>query len=86
MELDEACRRQQMGEGWFATLDDVPRRAVSMSVRWIMKSAAVVCSVPDGRKAQAVKNSVEGKVSPAVPASVLRWHDNATLYLDPPSA
>lgn len=86
VELDGACRRQQLGEGWFATLDDVPKRAVSMSVRWIMKSAAIVASVPDERKARAVRDSLEGKVSADVPASILRWHEDATLYLDPASA
>ena len=84
--LDEACRRQQMGEGWFRTLAAVPRRAISMSPRQIMKSAAIVCTVPDQRKAQAVKNSVEGDVTPNVPASILQQHKNCALFLDRPSA
>jgi glucosamine-6-phosphate deaminase len=86
VDLDEACRRQQLGEGWFPTFDDVPKRAISMSVRQIMKSAHIVCSVPDKRKAQAVKGSVEGQVSPQVPASILQRHADTTLYLDPESA
>jgi glucosamine-6-phosphate deaminase len=84
--LDDACRRQQLGEGWFAALDDVPRRAISMSIRQIMKSEAIVCSVPDRRKAEAVRATVEGPVTPLVPASMLQRHPNAALYVDPPAA
>ncbi|MCE5267204.1 MAG: glucosamine-6-phosphate deaminase [Planctomycetaceae bacterium] len=86
VDLDEACRRQQLGEGWFPTLDDVPRRAISMSIRQIMKSRAIVCSVPDERKAEAVRATVEGGVSSLTPASILQQHPDATLYLDPPAA
>jgi glucosamine-6-phosphate deaminase len=84
--LDEACRKQQMGEGWFKTLDEVPRQAISMSVRQIMKSRVILASVPDERKAAAVKGSLEGPVSPQVPASILQKHEATTLYLDPNSA
>ncbi len=84
--LDEACRRQQMGEGWFATLDDVPAQAISMSIRQIMKSAAIVCTVPDERKAQAVKTSVEGPVTVDAPASILQQHSHCELFLDKASA
>jgi glucosamine-6-phosphate deaminase len=86
VDLDEACRRQQLGEGWFETLDDVPKKAISMSVRQILMSRRIICSVPDERKATAVANSVDGPVTPDVPASVLQTHDQMTLYLDPPSA
>jgi glucosamine-6-phosphate deaminase len=86
VDLDENCRRQQLGEGWFPTLDDVPRRAISMSVRQIMKSKAIVCSVPDRRKAEAVRSAVEGPITPHCPASVLQQHSNCALYLDPASA
>lgn len=86
VELDEACRRQQLGEGWFPTLDDVSRQAVSMSIRQIMKSEAVICTVPDRRKAEAVQAAVEGPVTPDVPASILQQHSRATLYLDGESA
>jgi glucosamine-6-phosphate deaminase len=86
VELDEACRRQQLGEGWFPTLDDVPRTAISMSVRQIMKSRMIVCTVPDARKADAVKNSVEGPVTRNVPASILQNHDDATIFLDAAAA
>jgi glucosamine-6-phosphate deaminase len=84
--LDEACRRQQMGEGWFKTMDDVPKQAISMSVRQIMKSKAIICTVPDERKAAAVKGSVEGPVSNMLPGSMLQRHENASIYLDEPAA
>jgi len=86
VELDEACRRQQLGEGWFPSLESVPRRAISMSCRQILKSRAIIVSVPDQRKAEAVQKSVEGPISPSVPASILQQHDNVTLYLDAPAA
>ncbi len=86
VDLDEKCRRQQLGEGWFATLDDVPARAISMSIGQIMKSRRIICSVPDKRKAEAVKGAVEGQVSNMCPSSILREHDNCTLYLDEPAA
>jgi glucosamine-6-phosphate deaminase len=84
--LDEACRRQQVGEGWFRSFDEVPRQAISMSCRQICKSQAVICTVPDVRKAPAVKACLEGPVSPMAPASILQEHPDATIYLDPPSA
>ncbi len=84
--LDDACRRQQFGEGWFPTFDAVPTRAISMSVRQILASAAIVCSVPDERKAVAVRNALEGAVTPDVPASILQTHADATIFLDPPAA
>lgn len=84
--LDEACRRQQLGEGWFPTLADVPRQAISMSIRQILRSAAIVCTVPDSRKAQAVQRAVEGPVSNLVPASILQQHPACELYLDSAAA
>ena len=86
VELDEACRRQQLGEGWFESLEAVPRRAVSMSVRQIMKSEKIILSVPDARKAQAVRDAVCGPVSELYPASILQQHPDATLHLDLASA
>lgn len=86
VELDEACRRQQMGEGWFESIEDVPKRAISMSIRQIMKSKSMICSVPDERKAEAVKNCLEGKVTNLHPASVLQDHNDCTVYLDTDSA
>jgi len=86
VDLDESFRRQQWGEGWFPSLDDVPRRAISMSIRQILKSGAIVCSVPDRRKAEAVRASLEGPITPLVPASILRRHPRVAVFLDPPSA
>lgn len=82
VELDERCRLQQVGEGWFKDLSEVPQRAISMSVRQILKATEIVCIVPDARKAQAVKSCCEGEVSPLAPASILRTHSNTTLFLD----
>ncbi len=84
--LDEACRRQQLGEGWFPTLEDVPTRAISMSIRQIMKSAAIVCTVPDARKAVAVQKAVEGPVTNLHPSSILQQHPHCDLFLDEPAA
>ncbi|HDN84788.1 MAG TPA: glucosamine-6-phosphate deaminase, partial [Candidatus Aerophobetes bacterium] len=86
VELDEACRRQQLGEGWFKSLDEVPKRAISMSIKQIMKSKNIICTVPDERKARAVKNCLEGEVSPYYPASILRKHKSVFLFLDKDSA
>ncbi len=84
--LDEACRRQQMGEGWFKTLEDVPAKAISMSVKQIMKSKCLIVTVPDQRKAQGVKDSLEQAVSPNYPGSVMRTHPDAHMFLDPDSS
>jgi glucosamine-6-phosphate deaminase len=84
--LDDACRQQQFGEGWFPTFDDVPKQAISMGIQQILKSQTIVCTVPDERKAQAVKNSVQGPVSPDVPASILQQHPDCQLFLDPTAA
>ena len=86
VELDEASRRQQLGEGWFERLDDVPRRAISMSIKQIIKSKNIICIVPDSRKTQAVKDCLEGNISSDHPASILRKHENAFLFLDKDSA
>jgi glucosamine-6-phosphate deaminase len=80
--LDEACRKQQMGEGWFASLRDVPERAISMSIAQILKSREILCIVPDERKARAVHECLDFEVSPLRPASALRRHARATVYLD----
>ncbi len=84
--LDEACRRQQVGEGWFKGLQDVPTRAISMSCRQVMKSRAIVCSTPDQRKAEAVHRAMCGPITPQTPASILQRHAEATIYLDRDSA
>ena len=86
VELDEACRRQQLGEGWFATLEDVPKRAISMSIRQILKSRSIILTVPDERKAKAVRDSIEGDVSNQFPASILQQHADTHIFLDQASA
>ena len=80
--LDEKCRLQQLGEGWFPAFDDVPDKAISMSIKQIMKSKTIICSVPDSRKAEAVKCVVEKPVAPVVPATILRQHNAVWLFLD----
>jgi glucosamine-6-phosphate deaminase len=80
--LDEACRRQQVGEAWFADISQVPERAISMSARQILKARELLVVVPDQRKARAVKMCLEGEISPMAPASILRRHSNVTVYLD----
>jgi glucosamine-6-phosphate deaminase len=84
--LDLACRRQQVGEGWYKDLSEVPKQAISMSVRQILKAREILAVVPDSRKAQAVKASFDGEIGPMVPASILRTHPRATVYLDRHSA
>jgi len=86
VELDDACRQQQFGEGWFASLDEVPDTAISMSIQQIMKSKTIICTVPDKRKARAVRQCFEGQVSPLHPASILREHPRAFIYLDDDAA
>ncbi|HEY3119226.1 MAG TPA: glucosamine-6-phosphate deaminase [Vicinamibacteria bacterium] len=86
VQLDEACRRQQMGEGWFEKLEDVPRRAISMSIRQLLKTREILCIVPDARKARAVRDCLEGEVSPLHPASILQRHPRTSVYLDAASA
>jgi glucosamine-6-phosphate deaminase len=84
--LDEACRRQQVGEGWFKDLDAVPRQAISMSVRQVLKAKEIIAVVPDARKAEAIKACFGGKITPMAPSSILRTHPNATIYLGKDSA
>ncbi len=84
--LDEACRRQQVGEGWFKSVDQVPGQAISMSIRQIMKSAAILCTVPDRRKAASLQKAVEGPVTNMLPSSILQEHPNCEFYLDEPAA
>jgi glucosamine-6-phosphate deaminase len=84
--LDAACRRQQVTEGWFRSIDEVPAEAISMSIRQILLSREILCIVPDARKAPAVKACLEGGISPRAPASILVTHGNATVYLERGSA
>ena len=84
--LDEACRQQQVGEGWFADLSEVPTQAISMSVNQILDAREIFCSVPDERKSEAVRNTVEGPMTPDVPASILRNHPDVDLVIDQAAA
>jgi glucosamine-6-phosphate deaminase len=84
--LDEACRLQQVGEGWFKDLSTVPTQAISMSVRQVMKSKEILAVVPDARKAHAIKACFDSEINPMAPSSILRTHPNATVYLDTHSA
>ena len=84
--LDDACRRQQVGEGWFKTIADVPERAISISIRQLLKAKTILCVVPEKRKAEAVRRCLEGPISPLAPASILREHADTTIYLDVDSA
>jgi glucosamine-6-phosphate deaminase len=84
--LDLDCRKQQMGEGWFATIDDVPKQAISMSCPQIMKAKHIICTVPDARKAIAVQRTLEGPITNQVPASILQKHPDTAVYLDQFSA
>jgi len=86
VELDEACRQQQVNEGWFATIEEVPERAISMSIRQIVKSSEILVTVGGERKARAVQMCLEGEVSPLAPASILQTHPQTTIYLDQESA
>lgn len=86
VDLDEKCRQQQAGEGWFPSLADVPERAISMSIRQIMKSTSIICTVPDIRKADAVHNVLDGEISNMHPASILHAHPNTFIFLDKDAA
>lgn len=84
--LDEQCKKQQMGEGWFPSLADVPSKAVSMSIRQIMRTPSIICTVPGAVKAEAVRDCLEKEISPAYPASILRTHPDCTIFLDEESS
>jgi glucosamine-6-phosphate deaminase len=84
--LDEACRKQQLGEGWFGNLSEVPQQAISMSIRQILQAREIICAVSDARKARAVAACLEREISPLAPASILRTHSNTTVFLDKSAA
>jgi glucosamine-6-phosphate deaminase len=86
VDLDDDCRRQQSGEGWFATFDDVPRQAISMSVQQILKSRTIICSALEDRKAVAVQAALKGPITPDLPASILQQHPSTTIFLDDAAA
>ena len=82
VEMDEACRMQQVGEGWFPTINHVPVKAVTLTVSAIMDCKVLCCTVPDERKSEAVYKTLNGKIDTSCPASILRKHNNAVLFLD----
>ena len=82
VQLDEACRRQQVGEGWFDDISEVPAQAISMSIPQILKSECIVCTVPDKRKAEAVSMAITAPIDPMHPCASLRMHKNCYLMLD----
>lgn len=84
--LDEKCRLQQVGEGWFSGLSEVPAQAISMSVKHILKSKLIVCTVPDERKSLAVEMALAAPITPSAPCSILRTHPNCYLVVDAPAA
>ena len=84
--LDDVCRKQQLGEGWFPTFDDVPKQAVSMAPRQILRSRCIVNTVPDARKAYAMQITFEGDMSPMHPASIIRIHPDCETFCDEPAA
>jgi len=86
VELDDICKKQQLGEGWFEALEQVPRQAISISIRQIMKSACLIVPVPEKRKAEAVKNTLEGQVTNMWPASILQRHNNCKIFMDAEAA
>ena len=84
--LNDTCKQQQVGEGWFATLDDVPKQAISMSVYQIMQCRQIVSCVPFAVKAKAIKDTLGNELTNMVPATMLKQHPHCTLYLDKESA
>ena len=84
--LDAACRQQQAGEGHFENFESVPKEALTVTCPGLFRAEAWICCVPDSRKAEAVRNALEGSISTGCPASIVRTHPNATVYLDPASA
>jgi len=86
VDLNEACKKQQLGEGWFSSVDEVPQQAISMSVKQILKSKNIICSVPGERKAEAVKHTLENEISNLYPSTILRTHNHCSLFIDDKSA
>ena len=84
--LDQACRQQQVGEGWFPDINSVPKQAISMSVKQVLKSKEILAVVPGPKKSQAIHECFDGPISPMAPSSILRTHPNTTIYLDRESA
>ena len=86
MQLDAQCRQQQLAEGWFPTIDDVPEAAISLTIPTLMRVPKLIASVPGARKAAIVRRTIEDRISTACPATILRIHPDVTVFLDPDSA
>jgi glucosamine-6-phosphate deaminase len=86
VDLADSCKRQQVGEGHFPSIDAVPPRAITMSIHRMMTAEHIVCAVPDKRKAEAVRGAIEGPITNECPASILQRHQDAVVYLEPDSA
>lgn len=84
--LDEICRNQQVNDGCFGSIDDVPKTAITLTVPTLLSGKHLFCIVPARTKAEAVRRTVWGEISEACPASILRRHASAVLYLDPESS
>ncbi|HEV2351591.1 MAG TPA: glucosamine-6-phosphate deaminase [Terriglobia bacterium] len=84
--LDDVCRQQQHSEGWFSSLAEVPQRAITLTIPTLFRVPELILSVPGPRKAHIVKRTLEESISTACPATILRTHPNATVYLDRDSA
>jgi glucosamine-6-phosphate deaminase len=86
VDLDAACRQQQVNEGWFEALADVPKQALTLTIPTLLRIPKLIVSVPGKRKAQSIRRTLDDPISPACPSTVLRTHPDATLYLDCESA
>jgi glucosamine-6-phosphate deaminase len=86
VQLDAQCRQQQLAEGWFPTIDDVPEAAISLTIPTLMRVPKLIASVPGARKAAIVRRTIEDRISTACPATILRMHPDVTVFLDPDSA
>ncbi len=86
VDLDEDCRNQQLGEGWFPTLEEVPKQAFTLTIPTILSAKSISCVVPDKRKSKAVKNALQAQISTACPATILRTHPDVKLFLDKEAA
>jgi glucosamine-6-phosphate deaminase len=86
VQLDRMCRQQQVAEGWFGTVDEVPESAITLTIPALMRVPKLIASVPGPRKAMIVRRTLEEAISTACPATILRTHPDVTIYLDRESA
>jgi glucosamine-6-phosphate deaminase len=86
VQLDAMCRQQQTAEGWFSSVDQVPEYAITLTIPTLFRVPKLILSVPGSRKAKIIRRAFEEPVSTECPATILRTHPDATIYLDPDSA